>query len=316
MPNIETLAMTTNQLDLIFDWEFYNGFDKLRTLRIESRSWFTYPCDETSDSNYTLATNIKVLILSYDFTNGLSHINGSDLEYLEMYEFDFSETINGSPIDLHNLGKVQKMRVFLFTSGPTNPQLFGSLTTLMITEPPGNSCSAKFCAHMILYPNTFPALHTVSLAQVPPLDLLFVMLEHRNLGNSSDRAHFKRFSLPVRPGRMVFTWIRDLLRGLVVDRISNVEASDWNMTEVILDRNVSGCVGCHRVRRFCPAAPKDLSPHKEVYSPQLGEEYSTWIYAVSIVQGLTRWEYRSRPRICKRHTGGELVEITEDSLEW
>lgn len=112
--------------------------------------------------------------------------------------------------------------------------------------------------------------------------------------------------------------IRDLLRGLVAPRLSNLEASDWNMTEMILDPNVPGCVGCHRARRHCSASAKTSGTynHTQIYSPQIGEEYSTWNYAISVAQGLTKWEFRKRRVVCKRHLEGKFVEITEDSLEW
>jgi F-box-like len=142
-------------------------------------------------------------------------------------------------LNLQNAGSqystVQKLHLHHFRGASINFQPFTALTDILID---GDNPVTRFCVVIATYPDTCPALHTLSCGKFPDLDILFIMLEHRNLYSHSTTARIRNLELPTRMSLSNFKTVRELLRGRIVERQSNFEASLQSNMNMFLDLNM------------------------------------------------------------------------------
>jgi hypothetical protein len=142
-------------------------------------------------------------------------------------------------IDLHNAGSqystVQRLHFTRFEGSSNNLQPFAILTEIFVD---GDRAVTRLCTIIATSPDTCPALHTLSFGLFPELDILFIMLERRNLYCHATTARIKKVELPIRMSLSNFKTVRELLRGRMVERQSNFEASLQSNIDMHLDANV------------------------------------------------------------------------------
>jgi F-box-like len=142
-------------------------------------------------------------------------------------------------LDLHSAGSqystVQSLDFAYFLGPSNNFQPFATVADIFIG---GAKAVIRFCLIIAASPDTCPALHTLSFGQFPDLDILFIMLERRNLYSHSTRARIRKLGLPTRMSLSNFKIVRELLRGRIVERQSNFEASLQSNIDMFLDRDM------------------------------------------------------------------------------
>ena len=94
------------------------------------------------------------------------------------------------------------------------------------------------CQQLALYPWVCPALHTLSFGLCPEWDILFIMLEGRNLFPQYQVSKFRSITLPVRIPAWLAQHVCGLLRGKRVKRPSNRDISLVGNANIALDPNM------------------------------------------------------------------------------
>jgi F-box-like len=217
IPNVEFLQIQSNTNPMAYTLTSAAGFHKVHTLflRLAGTSVSALGDFKFSES---------VRNLDSDFKGAIDSISRG-IERLRVVE-----------LDLHNAGSqcgtVQRLHFTRFEGPSNNLQPFVTLTSIHIG---GDEAVTRFCAIIATSPDTCPALHTLSFRRFPDLDILFIMLERRNLYSHSARARIKKLELPSRMPLSNFKTVRDLLRGCIAERQSNFEASLQSNIDMFLD---------------------------------------------------------------------------------
>ncbi|PVF97155.1 hypothetical protein CPB86DRAFT_874328 [Serendipita vermifera] len=144
----------------------------------------------------------------------------------------------------------------------------------------------RFCRDLSLSPHNHPYLESISSSHIPEWDILFIMLERRNLCFLLGVSPIRKLELPNRIPKGVFDSLHCLLECKTPQRPSNFDLSLAGSIEIILDLNL-GCLKCHRALVSCTSSiwiqKGDWKRLREEYLqrlPQYPEEedeiLSTW----------------------------------------
>ncbi|KIM33845.1 hypothetical protein M408DRAFT_86294 [Serendipita vermifera MAFF 305830] len=191
------------------------------------------------------------------------------------------------------------------------------LTTLNITAtyPTIGTGVTSVCQQLALYPWVCPALHTLTFGLCPEWDILFIMLEKRNIFSHQDISNFRSITLPVYIPTSLVDYVRDILRGRHVKRPSNYGLSLLGNAQIAFDPNLPGCIRCHK--QFVACKMTTYPNQGEMAAIELLPEYpdsedeilATWKDRSSI--------WHSQMRLLRRqncHQKSGLVTLTGDRI--
>jgi hypothetical protein len=98
-----------------------------------------------------------------------------------------------------------------------------------------NEHFTRFCKDLALSPYNHPYLEFISSSHIPEWDILFIMLERRNIVPSSNVSPICKLELPNRIPKDVFDALHCLLECKLPQRPSNFDLSLSGSIEIILD---------------------------------------------------------------------------------
>ncbi|KAG8832704.1 hypothetical protein FRC17_000850 [Serendipita sp. 399] len=107
-----------------------------------------------------------------------------------------------------------------------------------------------FCCNLALHPEAIPQLTTLSLAQSPEWDILFILLERYNFRTAADNKMLKSLTLGDTPPDLRKP-LQMLCGGKFTDRPPNIELSWIGNVDIIFDESLPGCLECHKLLLFC-----------------------------------------------------------------
>ncbi|KIM22596.1 hypothetical protein M408DRAFT_28580 [Serendipita vermifera MAFF 305830] len=157
--------------------------------------------------------------------------------------------------------KIRAPKVLNLSPFPSFPSL---QSIALDSQYPMNHNGNRLCAVFIENPETCPSLQQVHFADFVEWDIVFLMLQRRNLGEvKSKRIH--TVTIPFVP----FSF-RDAFTALLFGRHSQLpsgrELSPEDTREILCDPTIPGCVACLRNRRlFCSKKVEQVQSWKPVY---------------------------------------------------
>jgi hypothetical protein len=240
MPNVKFFEIESYMSPMIHDLTSVSGFENLRTLVLDIRGERNSVLSQQSSM---LPSTVSTLTINGWDPRAPNGFFATAVTNLRVSVFDPRNSSSGRHRDNH-WPSIQKLHAShiqgpLHAHDPHAPadwESFSSLTTLHIdgyTHSSTYSSEAddvtEICIFIAIWPDTCPALSTLSFGRFPDLDILFIMLERRNQRrdqhSSSTGARIRRLRLPTPVSQPNFKTIRDLLRGSIVERQSNQDAS-------------------------------------------------------------------------------------------
>jgi hypothetical protein len=214
-PNVEVLEIKSSPNSMVHTLTSAAGFCKVHTLLLHLLG--TSPLRDFQISESVRNLRIK-------FNRAIGFI-APGVERLRVVRLDLHNASN-------RYNAIQNLH-FTHFEGPSNN--FQPFTTLADIFVGGDEAVTRFCLIIATDPDVCPVLHTLSFGRFPDLDILFIMLERRNLYSHPARARIKKLELPTRMSLSNFKSVRDLLRGRIVERQSNFEASLQSNLDMFLD---------------------------------------------------------------------------------
>jgi hypothetical protein len=220
MPYVEFLKINSPINPMVYRLTSAVGFRKVHTLLL-----------------YLLVTLRPSPLDAFKFSESVRNLN---IRFHRAIDFIAPgvQSLQVVRLDLHDAGQystVQRLHFTHFEGSSNNLQPFKTLTDLFVG---GDEAVTRFCTIIATSPDTCPALHTLSFGSFPDLDILFIMLERRNLYSHAATARIRKLELPTRLLFSNLKAVRDLLRGRIVDRQSNFEASFQGNIDMFLDRSM------------------------------------------------------------------------------
>jgi hypothetical protein len=221
VPNINFLELHCHVDSMVYELTSATGFYQVHTLSLNLSALGRGSPPE----DFPLSKSVRSLKISF---NGAVGFIAAEVESLQVIT-----------LDLDNAGgqysTVQRLHFTHLKGVSNNLQPFTALTDLFVA---GDEAVTRFCAILARSPEYSPALHTLSFGQFPDLDVLFIMLERRNLYSHAARARIRKLRLPTHLPLSNFRTIRDLLRGRMVERQSNYEASLQSNIDIFADADM------------------------------------------------------------------------------
>ncbi|KAG8858320.1 hypothetical protein FRB91_009986 [Serendipita sp. 411] len=129
---------------------------------------------------------------------------------------------------------------------------FLGLQQVCFTEDLIGGASSDFLVHLISRPKELPKLRQITFAGgLPELDLLFLMLERRNILDDTIVSRIEAVELPVVVGMPLRQVLCTLLQGKFAQRPPNYNLSMAGLAEICFDRSIPGCLWCCLSMRPC-----------------------------------------------------------------
>ncbi|KIM30343.1 hypothetical protein M408DRAFT_22334 [Serendipita vermifera MAFF 305830] len=214
----------------------------------------------------------------------------------------------------------QAVNKWTFTSLPLPTSIFIGTSFYNL-----NSVGNTFCTQLIYYPETCPSLREIAFNDYVEWDLLFIMLEQRNLGRKNV-ARIEKVSVPFVPFGFRQSLLELLLGQQRQDGLTNIVLSLEETRELLFNPSIPGCVNCIKNMRLgCTATvqPKRLDdPEQSILHPfdigrdvSLGKFPSIHEWMVQRKHLVDKWKvsYKkfasqfSRDLGCYRHDSGYML---------
>lgn len=224
--------------------------------------------------------------------------SNKQLEQLQSYKLqnlDIS-TWYGEPSELNlppsNLAELK--RLYILFRHIEDRWTFSSLPFLvsihLVCDNAMNSQGNTLCTQLIYHPEMCPSLREIEFEDYIEWDLLFIMLEQRNLGRE-DVARIERVSVPFVPFPFRQALFEVLSGGQRQADPSNMVLSLEETRELICDPSIPGCIKCLKnLRPGCSLIVESIQPHDFEESPVIpfDMEPNTSIVFPSIDEWMTQ----------------------------
>ncbi|KAG8811197.1 hypothetical protein FRC19_004051 [Serendipita sp. 401] len=124
----------------------------------------------------------------------------------------------------------------------------------------------RLCHQIASRPHALPSLESISMCSYPCWDILFLMLERRNMSTVPNLCRIGYLELPALVSPLIADLLRELLRGRFLQwRPSNYELSSDNIENRLYDSNFTTCMEC--LQAFRTLCPFDTSGPSQRLSP-------------------------------------------------
>ncbi|PVF94335.1 hypothetical protein CPB86DRAFT_713410 [Serendipita vermifera] len=178
---------------------------------------------------------------------------------------------------------------------------------------------------LAIEPESCPCSDEIHFGNLPEWDLLLVFLKRRNVLNTNSHVSpISRVTFPIAPPPVVLRPLCQLLKGKWPDMPPLRDVSLAGNAEIIPDREIPGCLKCHRALKICGLRPLVL--YSETEDPEMtyrsrspvtvpipsgileypeteDEILSTWKSRASLWRELHDQYGLPRPIACARHLG-------------
>ncbi|KAG8835075.1 hypothetical protein FRC17_005428 [Serendipita sp. 399] len=237
--SIESLVLSS-RYELRVQWHLIEGFTKLEKLNVDtSRQGLDLP-----PPSLVFPSTLKSLYMYGDETD-LSTLRSDTVETLNISIFGFlSKTIQKGRITLSNwpnltFVSVPAYKLAMDWSAAGGAQPMCNLSTVSLGNI-GNVAwdhFTHFCCNLALYPEAIPQLTTLTLAQSPEWDILFILLERYNFRTTTDSERIKWLTVGDAPLRLL-KQLQMLCGGKFTERPPNIELCWIGNVDIIFDESL------------------------------------------------------------------------------
>jgi hypothetical protein len=209
-------------------------FPRLSTLHLDSIPHL--------NADITLSPSIENLyfIDSHNWLVGFPKLSSSSIQRLNVdswphptkFEPERWPALTSLTISVHHVTEMSTRFEYL-----RNLVLRVSVSLYARLDPADDSIT-RFCRNLAMNPTQLPVLESLCLGQLPEWDILFIMLERRNVTKTQGISKLKKITLPSHYPKELLGPIYDLIIGKFATRPSNWDLSFAGNVELLEDITV------------------------------------------------------------------------------
>ncbi|KAG8773807.1 hypothetical protein FRC15_001753 [Serendipita sp. 397] len=243
LSHIKSFTISAYSRSFGLPWEIVESaqFDSLEKLHLSLSQETNTPPD-----GFQLPTRLRSLAIS-GMRSGPLNLRSTSVTSLILHSSNVSTTLN------HDLWpSITEMSVPA-SAVKWSGECFKYLQkiTLWTERDDDWDYGTQFCRELAICPDHMPNLQEIHLADPPEWDILCILLERYNFRTEVGSTRISCVHLGGDVPFFLLDTIRDLCAGKFVDRPSNFELSWIGNMDIILDRNLPGCMKCLKTLLPC-----------------------------------------------------------------